>query len=246
MNNEVEFAKKIEELRKLAKEQRGVVSREQVEEIFASIGMGSELLGPVYDYLKAKKIGVGEPVDLDEYLTDDDINYLKIYEEELRLTEEPSDGEKEAAYISAMAGDKAAQDLVVSIMLKDVIDMARLYAGQGVTVEDLVGEGNVALALGVTMLGALEDHMEVPGTLAGLVMNAMEDIIASERDARLSEEKVEKKVNKVADAAAELAGALGRKVSVKELNEETKMSLEYILDAIRLSGGRIEDIDVQQ
>lgn len=245
MNQEVEFAKKIEELRKLAKEQGGMVSEEQIEAVFAGIGMPKEALGPVYDYLKAKKIGIGEPVDLDEYLTDEDKNYLDMYLEELKGLPEYSDGEKEAYYISAMAGEKDAQDKVVSIMLPDVVDMAKLYTEQGVTIEDLIGEGNVALAMGVTMLGALESGKEVPGALAQIVMNAMEDYIAEELELRKKDDKIVSKVNKVADAAAELAESLGRKVTVDELVTETKLSKKTIEDAIRFSGRKIEDVEYE-
>ena len=243
MNQELEFAKKIEELRQLAKSQNNTVSTDQIEAIFAEIGMPKETLGPVYDYLKAKKIGIGEPVDLDEYLSDEDKNYLDMYLDELKELPTYSDGEKEAYYISAMAGEKDAQDRVVSIMLPDVVDMAKLYTEQGVSIEDLIGEGNVALAMGVTMLGALESGKEVPGALAQIVMNAMEDFIAEETEARKKDDKIVSKVNKVADAAAELAESLGRKVTVEELVEETKLSKKTIEDAIRFSGGKIEDVE---
>lgn len=243
MNSEVEFGRKIEELKKLAKEQNNVVSKEQVEELFAKIGMEPESLEPVYEYLKTKKIGIGEPVDLDEYLSDEDVDYLSMFTDELALLPEYSDGEKEAYYISAMAGEKDAQSRVIEIMLPQIIDIAKLYAGQGVTIEDLIGEGNVALTMGVTMLGALEKGSEVPGALTSMVMNAMEDYIAEESDAKKGDKKVENKVNKVAAAAGELSSSLGRKVTVEELCEETKMSRAYIEEAIRLSGNKIEEID---
>ena len=52
MNQELEFAKKIEEIRETAALQGNVLTSKQVEEAFAQIGMKSEQLGPVYDYLK--------------------------------------------------------------------------------------------------------------------------------------------------------------------------------------------------
>ena len=54
--------------------------------------------------------------------------------------------------MGAMAGDNAAKTKVLEMMLSDIVDLAKLYAGQGVYVEDLIGEGNVALSLGVEML----------------------------------------------------------------------------------------------
>ena len=68
MNQELEFAKTLEEVRKLAASQGNVISKEQVEEAFAGIGMQDEQLVPIYDYLKQKKIGIGQPVDLDVFM----------------------------------------------------------------------------------------------------------------------------------------------------------------------------------
>ena len=51
-----------------------------------------------------------------------------------------------------MAGETDAQQRLIEIHLADVAEIAKLYAGQGVLLEDLVGEGNLALSFGVTML----------------------------------------------------------------------------------------------
>lgn len=83
MNQELQFAKKLEEIRTLASSQGMVLSKEQVEEAFAEIGMKAEELEPIYDYLKQKKIGVDEAVNLDEYMTSEDRNFLQEYIEEI-------------------------------------------------------------------------------------------------------------------------------------------------------------------
>jgi len=243
MNQELEFAKKIEELKKLAKSQGNMVSKEQVEEMFAGIGMTADSLNPVYEYLTAKKIGLGEALDIDETLSEEDKSYLELYLEEISSLNEYTDGEKEAFYISAMAGHLESQKRVIEIMLPDVVDMAKLYTDQGVSLEDLIGEGNVALSMGVGMLGALESGKEVPGALASIIMNAMEDYIGEELDAKKRDDKLVSKVNKVADAARDLAEALGKKVTVDELMAETGFSRKIIEDAIRFSGKKIEDIE---
>ena len=51
MNQEVAFAKTLEEVRKLAASQGNVISKEQVEEAFFKIGMQKEALEPIYDYI---------------------------------------------------------------------------------------------------------------------------------------------------------------------------------------------------
>ena len=127
--------------------------------------------------------------------------------------------------------------------LPRVLDIARLYAGQGVLLEDLIGEGNVALSMGVTMLGCLENAKEAEGALIKMVMDAMEESIDENEQELEKDRRIAGKVNEVAKKAGELAKELRRKVTVKELAAETKMPEEEIRDAMRMSGYAIEDLE---
>ena len=141
-----------------------------------------------------------------------------------------------------MAGEAEAQQKLVQGYLRDVVDIAKLYTGQGVFLEDLIGEGNVALAMGAGMLGSLEKPSEAQGMLAKLMMDAMEDYIQENAASAKTDRKVADKVNLVADKARELAEELHRKVTPEELARETGLSLKAIQDACRMSGFKIEDI----
>ena len=88
-----------------------------------------------------------------------------------------------------MAGETDAQKRLVEIYLPQVIEISKLYTGQGVYIEDLVGEGNLALAQGVTMLGCLEHAREAEGMLMKMVMDAMEELIQED----LTEKDIVKK-----------------------------------------------------
>ena len=171
---------------------------------------------------------------------------MEDYEAMIAALPVPSDGVLHALKLSAMAGDRDAQSGLTEAMLPKVIDIARLYAGQGVLMEDLIGGGNEALALGVTLLGPLEKAEEVEGFLGRRIMDAMEDMIAANMDERAGDRAVEDKVNRVAEKAAELAGELLRKVTPRELAAEGELTLEEILEAVRFSGNKIEDLDTEQ
>ena len=123
------------------------------------------------------------------------------------------------------------------------MEIAKLYAGQGVFLEDLIGEGNVALAMGVTMLGCLEHAAEAEGILGKLIMDAMEDFVRENMAEADKDKKVLDRVNKVAKKAKELSLELRRKVTVEELAAETGMSPNAITEAMRLSGYAIEEIE---
>ena len=243
VSQEILFAQTLEKVRKLAKEQQNCVSKEQVEEAFAQLELSQEQLQMVFDYLKAHKVGIGEPVDLDEYLSEEEVDYLEEYKKELELIEQVGEGEKEAITLSAMAGETQAQKKLIHLYLPQVVEISKLYTGQGVFLEDLIGEGNVALSMGVTMLGCLEHAREAEGMLIKMIMDAMESIIDETLQETDKDKKVVERVNKVADKARELAEELHRKVTVEELAQETGMSKKAIQDAMRMSGFAIEDIE---
>ena len=241
---EVKFAKTLEELRRRAREQGNMLTREEVVSAFSELSLGEEQLEPVFDYLKKHNVGIGEPADVQESLTGDERDYLQDYLGELERLEKVSPGEKEAITIQAMAGEAAAQRRLAEIYLPDVVEIAKLYAGQGVLLEDLIGEGNVALSVGTTMLGCLDEAGQAQGMLGKMIMDAMEDLIGESYDSAKTEQKVLDKVNRVADKARELAQDLGRKVTPQELAQESGLTQRSILEAYRLSGSRIEDLDV--
>lgn len=243
MDREILFAKTLEQVKKTAGDQGSCVSREQVEKAFAPLALTDEQMNMVYDYLHQHKIGIGEPVDPDEYLADEERDYLESYLEELRSLPKLTDGEKEAVTLSAMAGDADAQNRLTETYLPEVAEIAKLYAGQGVFLEDLIGEGNVAVAVGVTMLGALEHVSEAEGMLGKMIMDAMEDYIAQNAEEVKKDKRIADKVNKVADAARELSEELHRKVTVDEVMTESGLSRKAIEDAIRMSGGKIEELE---
>jgi len=246
MDKEVLFAKTLEQVRRLAGEQGNCVSEEQVREAFASLELSDKQLELVFDYLVKHKVGIGEPVNPDDFLTDEERDYLQDYLDEIADIPMCSEGEKQACIIAAMAGDVQAQNRLVELHLQDVAEIAKLYAGQGVFLEDLIGEGNVALAVGVTMLGSLEKPEEEQGMLGKMIMDAMEEYIQENADNQKKDQRVVDKVNEVLEKAKELAEDLQRKVTVEELALETQLSQKAILDAVRMSGFQIEYIDIEQ
>ena len=76
MREEQIFAKTLEELSALAKEQGNMLSEEQVTEAFdkAKLNLGEPQLEMIFAYLKNKKIGIGQPADPFDYMTQEEID----------------------------------------------------------------------------------------------------------------------------------------------------------------------------
>ncbi len=248
MKEELIFARTLEQLCALAREQGNMLREEQVTLAFSEAGleMGEAQLPLVYEYLKTKKIGIGEPVDPFDYLSGEEADYLDSYLKELEPLSDVTEGEKEAITLSAMAGDPDAKKRLIEIFLSQVAEIAKLYAGQGAFLEDLIGEGNVALTMAVEMLDCAENAAQAQGTIASMIMEAMENYIAENADEKKAGEKMAGKANDVLERAKEMAQELGRKVTVAELSEETGMKEEQIREAVRITADHIDYLDTKE
>ena len=224
---QVLFLKKLRETKAKADENGKFITEAELEKAFADLDLDGAQQKQVKDYLKSSGIGIGEALSFEEVSTQEERDYLAEYETMIGTIELPSDN---------------VLDAVRQCSLRKVIDIARLYAGQGVYVEDLIGTGNETLLRAVTQLAPLEKPEEVDGYLGRRIMDAMEDLIAQNLDEKAVEKEVEDKVNLLADRAKELAQMLGRKVSVQELADEYKMDPDEIEEVIKLSGNAIGDI----
>lgn len=250
MNQEIIFAQTLEKVRRLAREQGNRISEEQVRAEFALLDLKEAQLQMVFDYLAKHHISMGEPVDAEEALTEEERDYLQMYLDEIAALPVYTAGQREAYAMSAMVGEAEGKLRLTESYLRDVADIARLYAGQGVALEDLIGEGNVALSIGVEMLAGIAGAdsgikpSEIQGILAKRIMDAMEECIREHRDNEKKDKRIADKVNQVADKAGELAEELRRKVTPQELMEETGLSEKAIQDAMRMSGFQIADIDM--
>ena len=239
---QVLFLKRLRDTADTAAKNGNMITEEELEEAFADLDLNESQMTQVRDFLKTKCVGIGEALPIEEVISEEEMNHLRDYEEMLDSIEIPSDSVLDALKLSAMAGERDAQKSLAEYSLKKVVDIARLYAGQGVYMEDLIGAGNEVLLIAVTQLAPLDKPDEVDGYLGRRIMDAMEDVIAANLDEKAAEKVVEERVNLVADRAREMAEELGRKVSVAELAAEYDMDPEDIREAVRLSGNAIGDI----
>lgn len=241
--NQQAFAEALEQLRETARLQGNMLTSGQISEAFEEWKLEDAQLLLIHDYLKNNKISIDEVNDSEENLSDDDVNFLNMYLDELKELPRVSDGEKRAVMMSALAGDSVARERLVKLFLPNVVEISRLYAGQGALVEDLIGEGNVAVAMAVTMLECVEGVDEVEGFIGKMIMDAMEEYISENADSRQAGENVLAKVNDVNDKAKELYDSLLRKVTVKEVADEMGIGEDEVREAVKFSANNIEYIE---
>lgn len=243
MKKEIQFANTLEKIKKLAREQGNCIQEEQIKEAFFELQLSEEQLQLVYDYLNKNNIGINEPIAIEEFLSEEEKDYLQTYLSEVDFLQADSEQERAAVTLTAMSGDKGAKKRLMEMYLKEVVDIAKLYIGQGVLVEDLIGEGNISLVTGIENLQNLENYEQAQGTIVRGIMDAIEVYIEENTDKTKLDWKIVKRTNEILEKARELSEDLKRKVTPEELAQETGLKLDTVLEAVRLSGDNIEYLE---
>lgn len=241
--DEATFTRLLIELKETAAAQGNILATEQVEEQFEEYNLNDEQMSLVYEYLRGAKIGVDEPVDYDAMIEGEDRKYLDMYLDELSKLPPVSEGKKEGLLLSVMSGDMSARNELTEAFLPQVVDIAKIYAGQGVLLEDLIGEGNVALAVIMDMLGAQDSAQAAEEMIVQVVMQAMESLVYENQAENEGAGEWAEKANLVLEKANELADELLRKVTVEEVSKETGLGVEEIEEILQVTGWKIEVIE---
>lgn len=237
------FVAVLTQLKELASMQGNMITTEQLEEQLSVLSLDDEQKALVMQYLKDARIGVDAPVDPDAYVVGEDRNYLEWYLEELKELPACSQSKKEALLMAAMAGERDVIGELTQAFLPQVADVAKLYVGQGVLLEDLIGEGNVALAVVMDMLGSQENAKEAEEMIIQMVMKAMEELIFENREEQGELEEILEKANHVLEKANALSEELLRKVTLEEVSAQTGFTTEEIKEILRITGWKVEVID---
>lgn len=227
------FLSKLNELKDGAMLQGGMVTTAQIDEAFPELS--EEQKSFITEYLQKNHIGIDAPIDPKSYMSESEINLLEMYTESLEAVEKLSESVIRVLMMEAIAGNKDSKERLMQQYLQSVIDTARLYTGQGVDLMDLIGEGNVALAIAMEQLDCVEGPDDVEPLIMKMVMNAMEEICGQEGSADDTNKKALDTVAKVQNAAKELSEELLRKVTVEELVRESGLSAKKIKEALSIS-----------
>ena len=242
MDDKNKFINQMDKLIKYGRQNGNFVSKADVDEYFKGIELSDDQKQLIYNFLYDAKIGVDEPFDFDEILDEDDVDFLQMYIDELESIKKYTQKEKHKLLDDFVSGDMSLKDRVIESYLWDVVETAKLYTGSGVTIEDLIGEGNVALAVIVEELDKRSSAKELDAFITDCIMSAMEELLYDDNSEANKSNTWAENANEVLEKAKELAQTFGRNVSVRELCEFGDFDEDFIKEVLQITGG-IEIID---
>ncbi len=169
-------------------------------------------------------VGTGDPIR--EYLKEIGTIPLLSAEEEMELAKRKA------------AGDEYARKQLVEANLRLVVSIAKRYTGRGMSILDLVQEGNIGLMKAVEKFD-YEKGYRLSTYATWWVKQAVTRALADQsRTIRLPVHMVEA-VNKVRRAQRELAVRLGREPSPEELGEHVQMTEKRVNELLQAAGDTV-------
>ncbi len=157
--------------------------------------------------------------------------YYRMYQEELRKIVPCSAQEREALVQRLAKGDAQAKKRLVEGNLEWVVAIAQEYAGKGVKMEDLVAEGNLALALAVEQYREGDFLQQAKACVRTAIQSALED----EEGYAQTGENVAAMINVMNEVSTRLAEEYEREATVAEIARKMRMEEDQIRELMKMA-----------
>ncbi len=194
------------------------------------------------DYLQSGlELDIAREKELESHYHEEDSAYLKMYLEDLKGIKESTSEEEKVLVDKIRKGDDSAKNRYIEANLHIVVKIAADYKNQGVSMEDLIQEGNMGLVSSLESVSELTDAEQGKELVTGFIRRFMKAAITEQKENSGFEETIVKKINKIRDAANELAEDLGREADIHELAGYVRMPENEVADILRMA---IEGVQV--
>ena len=174
----------------------------------------------------SKQITNREDASLDKYLQEISKIELISAEEEVELA------------IKIRNGDQRALDKLASANLRFVVSVAKQYQNKGLTLPDLINEGNLGLVKAAKRFDETRGFKFISYAVWWIRQSIMQALAEQSRIVRLPLNKIGA-INKINRASAFLEQSLQRLPSVDEIADVVEISITEIKQCMKSSGRHI-------
>ena len=252
LDNVQEFMDLVRSLLSVARKQGMVVSKSQCAEKLGEY-YASEDKKPILDtYLQEQGISVCEDDELDHKISSleefekdfskMDEDYVRDYLEDLEYIEVLSREQLVDLSKKALEGEEQAIEQLTLHYLKDVVSLTKLYSNQGVLIQDLIGEGNVALMKSMKLLSVVESPEEIEGFVISFVMKELERFVYEEQDASLQVKSIASRLSDILECIQKLKELTIGEIKSEDIMSELSLTQNEVDEALELSGMSLEQL----
>ncbi|MFZ2324179.1 MAG: RNA polymerase sigma factor RpoD/SigA [Ignavibacteriaceae bacterium] len=167
-----------------------------------------------------------ESQSLDRYLQDIGKVELLTPEQEIELA------------IKIKKGDQQAMELLTKANLRFVVSVAKQYQNQGLSLGDLINEGNVGLIKAAKRFDETRGFKFISYAVWWIRQSILQALAEQSRIVRLPLNRIGA-LNRIGKAYSSLKQEFEREPSAEELANELEMDIEEISDTMKLSGKQV-------
>ncbi len=173
-----------------------------------------------------KQVTNRETASLDKYLQEIAKVDLITADEEVELAQR------------IKAGDEEALEKLVKANLRFVVSVAKQYQNQGLTLPDLINEGNLGLIKAARRFDETRGFKFISYAVWWIRQSILQALAEQSRIVRLPLNKIGS-INKINKAFSKLEQELERPPSVEELAEELDMSVQDVKESLKNAGRHV-------
>ena len=173
-----------------------------------------------------KSITNRESASLDKYLQEIGREELITVEEEVELA------------VSIRNGDRAALEKLTRSNLRFVVSVAKQYQNQGLSLSDLINEGNLGLIKAAEKFDETRGFKFISYAVWWIRQSILQALAEQSRIVRLPLNQVGS-LNKINKAYQRFEQEYERKPSAEELAEELDMPVDKIAETLKMSGRHV-------
>jgi len=174
----------------------------------------------------AKQFTNRESQSLDKYLQDISKVDLLTPEQEIELA------------IRIKKGDQRAIEILTKANLRFVVSVAKQYQNQGLSLGDLINEGNLGLIKAAKRFDETRGFKFISYAVWWIRQSILQALAEQSRIVRLPLNRIGA-LNKIGKAYSSLKQEYEREPSPEELANELEMDLDEISDTLKLSGKQV-------
>ena len=247
----IQFQEKLRNICELGKQNRNMLTHEQIREHFAGTDLETSQMLKVLQYLKLQGImieGDTAPVETEEVgetepeskgtstpLTSEEEAYLKDYLAEVSNGKEVSPEMLHTLFENLADGDAIAEAALTSIYLPVAANMAADMNCTEIQLADLIQEANLSLIQALDNAG---EELRDEAWLLGEVRKGIRQVIEEQTQVKFADDSLVARVEKLESAVRELNDDEDDKnaFSIEELAIILDMKVDEIRDVLRLTG----------
>lgn len=252
MTDQNTFMEVLREVAEIIRTAEAPMSEEEIMAYFSDMELTDKQRALVLDYLNNKAFDEDESVVNSEEMVDDkeaedgqsridaaaeNSKVLQAYMEDISLLETYEDEEIMKLYNRLFAGEEEVIEILSTVWLPKVLDVAKGYIDIHSKVEDLIQEGNIALLMRLNQLCGTPDcsdaeksFKEIEEGLSKAVEKGIMEYISEWDDAKQQENKLVGKLSLMHEASRFLEDENGEPPTISQLAAYTNMSVEEIRD----------------